>query len=270
MRLLCSARFSAVAVLGILSAAAAQDAPKRILENGRVSISLQGCPLRLLLEQLAWESQVAIELSEEIGDDTVTVELKDVPLDHALRTVVARYDSFFYYQAHDAGPPRLRSVWVYPMGAAKAIRPVPPRLWAGARELEANLSDPDPEVREQAYGALMEHPQGRSRGLLAEALRGRETDEALRQRVLSTAISKGTALEPGVLADLARSDRSDQIRWMALDALSQHESAREVAEVLRTDPSDPVRQKAAEILGQLNAAARPSRHDPEESELQQH
>jgi hypothetical protein len=220
-------------------------------------------PIRLFLEQVALRAQVTIDLSEEIGDNSVSVEVTGVPLDEALRAVLSGYDTFFYYQAADGATLSLRSVWVYPKGAAAALRPVPPQVWAGAKELAASLADSDPNVRERAYQALMERPDDRSRDYVVQALRGREKDEPMRQRIFSDALSKGVEVPSDVLAELARADQSEQIRWMALDTLAPHPSARQVAEALLTDPSEAVRQRAAEIIAELTAAAHRVERAPE-------
>jgi hypothetical protein len=234
-------------MLGVLTAA---DPISVSFEKGRLTASVQNSPIRLFLEQLSLKTQVAIIPGEEIGDDSVSVEVTGMLLDEALRAVLSGYDTFFYYQAQS-----LRSVWVYPKGTAATLRPVPPQVWAGARELEASLADSDSKVREQAYQALLVRPDNRSRDHIVQALRGREKEEPVRQRILSDAISKGIEVPPDVLAELARSDPSEQIRWMALDALSESTSARQVAEALLTDPSESVRQRASEIITELNAAA---------------
>jgi hypothetical protein len=52
---------------------------------------------------------------------------------------------------------------------------------------------------------------------------------------------------------MARGDASDAIRWMALDALSQHDMAKQAAEAALTDASPAIRQKAEEILTGLAA-----------------
>ena len=102
------------------------------------------------------------------------------------------------------------------------LLPVPPQLWAGAKELAGSLVGSDPKIRERAYQALMERPDDRSRDYVVQALRGREKDEPMRQRIFSDALSKGVEIRPDVLAELARADPSEQIRWMALDTLASH------------------------------------------------
>jgi HEAT repeat protein len=111
-------------------------------------------------------------------------------------------------------------------------------------------------MRQQAYEALMKRPDSSSRDLLIQAIRGvGETDDGLRQTILSTAVAKGVDIPPDVLFELARADSSEHVRWMALDALAQHPAAREAARTALTDASPAVRQRAADILIELDAEA---------------
>ena len=150
------------------------------------------------------------------------------------------------------------------------MQPATLQACAGGKELEAALADANPQVRQQAYEALMMRPDGRSRDLIIQALRGtRERDDALRQRIFSAALSKGLEIPPDVLTEIARSDSSEQVRWIALDALSHHANAQPAAQAALTDASPAVRQKAEEILSAIGAEShrqqgisRPSEQQP--------
>jgi HEAT repeat protein len=173
--------------------------------------------------------------------------------------VLASYDTFFYYAAGKEPSPSLRTVWVYPKGAAWALQPVPPELWAGSKELEAGLRDQDPQVRARAYDALVARPDPRSRDLVLAALRdGRERHDGVRQSILTAAMQRGMQMPPEVLADLARGDSSESLRLIALDALSDETLLKIVAQSALTDPSEAIRERAARIIGGLNAAAQRS------------
>jgi hypothetical protein len=88
--------------------------------------------------------------------------------------------------------------------------------------------------------------------LIIDALKGiGEQDSGLREQLLSTVISQGFAVPAQVLGDLVRADASDNIRCMALDALSQHPAAKEVAEAALSDTNEAVRARAKEILLEL-------------------
>ena len=251
----CSLTFRVIGMLGILLDASGQErsASPFTFQNGRLTASVQNVPIREFLEELALQTKVAIFPPEQI-DGLISVDIKDKRLEDAIYAILPAHDSFFYYQAGDAAALSLRSVWIYPKGAGVGMRPAPFEVWAVRKELVSSLADKDPQVRARAHEALLDRPGGDSRELLLSALRGGETDESVRQRIFSGAVSKGIELPADVLGDLAR-DPSEGMRWMALDALWQQGSGKEVAETLSTDPSEAVRQKAAEVLGDLKAAA---------------
>ena len=104
---------------------------------------------------------------------------------------------------------------------------------------------------------------------MIDALTGKtESDHSVRQRLFSVAITKGFSPPPEVLADLALRDPSEQIRWLALDVLSEHSSAKQTAEAAVLDPNEAVREKAKQILADLKAADHRRTHPQPGSEDQ--
>ena len=53
-------------------------------------------------------------------------------------------------------PASIKGIWVYPKGEGLELEPVPPSLWASTKELEAQLEDPDPGVRNDTFETLIE------------------------------------------------------------------------------------------------------------------
>ena len=246
----------ALLIAALPSLAAAQEPSSVMFEKGRLTIRARNAPVRAVLGELESKTQVRIVVSEDVDDAEVSADFTGVALDLGLRALLGNYDAFFYYGGTGNEPSSLRAVWIFPKGAAAMLRPVPPEAWAGTKELKAALDDPDPQTRQRAYEGLMNRPDELSRDLLLQAIRGvRETDDGLRQRILSAALTKGIDIPPDVLADLARADGSEQVRWMALDALAQHATAADIARSALTDASPAVRQRAADILTELAAAA---------------
>ena len=239
------------------------EQPSGILfEKGRLTAKLKNWPLQSVSEQLAASTRVNIVLAEGLEDVQISVDVRDAALDDALRHVLSGFDAFFFYDGSKHAPAVLHTVWVYPKGSASALRPVRPEEWASRGELEMAVRDANPEVRELAYDALISRPDQGSRNLVIDALKGiRERDSGLRERLLSTAISKGFAIPDHVLEDLARTDPSDQIRWIALDALSLHPSGKQIAEAALTDPSEAVRARAKELLAE--SVSQPAAPPPE-------
>ena len=233
---------------------AAQGRLSLTVEKGLLSISIADYPLRTVLEELGSRIQVAFVTAERVADDSVSAELRGVSLDECVRQLLSGYDTFLYYGNVGGAASALRAVWVYPKGAASTLRPVPPDAWASRKELESMLDDPNPEVRERVYEALISRPDRQSQEMVLQAVRGiRESDEGLRQRILSAILSKGVPVPPELLATLVRNDVSEQIRWMALNALAEHPIAQQVAEMAFRDPSQSVRERAQEISAQFSS-----------------
>jgi hypothetical protein len=230
-------------------------------EKGLLRLSIRDCQLLQVFEELAAKTRVAIFPAPGVGAERVSLEVANVGLEEGLRRLLhdQSYDLFFYYRSVKQGPASLRAVWIYPPGEGEGLKPVPPEAWASSRELEAYLGDADPRVRERAYEAFLDRPGAHHRELILDALRGtRETDDGVRERLLSAAVSRGVAIPADLLVDLATTDRSEQIRWMALNALAQDAAVRPVAEAALNDPSPSVRERARDILNELENASRHS------------
>jgi hypothetical protein len=230
-----------------------------LVDNGLLSARFHDQPLHIVCQKIAEKTKIRVVLAEGLAEDLVTLTASSEAIDVSLRNLFTNYDTFVFYGSPKNGPSGLRSVWVYPKGEASDLRPVPRSDWAGVRELEATLGDTNADVREAAYITLLGRADSRSRRLVIDAITGvRERDPLLRVRLLSTATNKGFGLPSDVLADLARTDASEQIRWVALDALafSDYPSARQVAEAAATDASEAVRSRANEMLNQLSRERR--------------
>ena len=254
--------FLTVCALAVGAAPAGQlenkpEQASMVVEKGLVTASIQNRPLSIVLQWLVSERQVALTIAPDIAADNVSAEMKRVPLDEALRNILAKYDAFYYYGAGADHPPGLRAVWVYAKGTASALKPIPPEVWASQKDLLTSIEDRDLVVRERAYEALILRPDTRSRDLVFAALRGfREKDEGLRQRLLARAVSNGMAIPQEVLTDIARTDSSEQMRLIALDALPRESSEmKAVAEAALSDASDSVRARAKDILFELDGIA---------------
>jgi hypothetical protein len=257
-----------IASAGIFTLAGAQQLPHPetaiepqisvAVQRGRLTASIDNSPLPVVFQELSVRTQIALVAGNGLDGDYISAQLKDVPVEEGLRDVLKNYDAFFYYgAAGENTKPVLRAVWVYPKGAGETIRPVPPEAWASTKDLEASLADSDPAIRERAYEALMSRPDRRSGDLLLLALRGTsETDPEMRQRLLSNAFSNGVDVPADMLADLVRTDGSEEIRMMALDALSGDPLSKDVALSALTDPSEAVRQKAKDLLAEIDTVRR--------------
>jgi hypothetical protein len=222
-------------------------------EAGRLSVRTENTPADAVFQELARRTGVKIVVAQEVEGTEMSAALNGVELESGLRALTSKYDTFFYYGGPGEKPASLLAMWIFPKGAALTVRPSPLEARAGTKELETLLSDPEPRVRQQAYKALMTHPDSHSRQVIIEAIGGAEKEDDVRQQIFSDALSSGLEIPPEVLSGLARADNSEQIRWMALDALSQGAVARQSAEVALTDSSPAVRARAEDILTTLAA-----------------
>jgi hypothetical protein len=218
-----------------------------------------------VLEAIRARTRVSFVLTDGIESPPVSVQLVDVPIDESVRQLLRGYDVFLYYAAGDRGPASLQTVWVFPKGMGSVARPVPPQFWAGSAELRERARSGDVRTREQAYVVLMSRPDPESRAVVLDALRGvTETDPALRERLLSSAIQQDIDVPGELLAELARADGSEIVRLIALDGLAGDPAARDVAAALVDDPSASVQQRAREIVAEWQVA--PDRPAPPERE----
>jgi hypothetical protein len=226
------------------------------LEKGRITASIRNHPLGAVLEELSSRTGVALIPSPDMDIEAlrVSAELAGVTVDEGLRRLLEDFDAFYYYGVVGNRSSSLRAVWIFHKGAAATLRPVPPELWAGTKELQSSLADTDPEVRARGYEALMSRPDRESRELVIQALRGAsEPDDAVRERILATAFSTGMSLPRDLLMYLARWDPAERVRLTALNALTFAPTLKEAAEAALTDSSPVVRERAKKILAELEA-----------------
>jgi hypothetical protein len=229
-----------------------------IVQKGRITCTIKIAPLSQVLEVLTERTGVTFVPAEGIREDDVTLEMANVPLEAGLRRLLGRYDTFLYYGARGNGPSPLRAVWIYPKGAGAALQPVFKESLATA-DMRRRVADPDPRVREEAYAALIAKGDETSGELVVNAVRGAtESDDSLRERLLTETINQGMKLPTDLLIDLARTDASEMIRLRALDALADDPAGTEAAATAVSDPSAMVRERAQQILA-ARAAPNPRR-----------
>jgi HEAT repeat protein len=210
-------------------------------------------PLDWILAEISREGHIAIMLSGGVGSEIYPVVFDDVPIEPALRQLLQRYDAFYYYNGRT-----LRAVWVYLLNDGSGYAPVPPDSWASTLELQGKLTDRDPEARASAIENLVERQGDAAYAALLNALED-ESDE-VRTRALYGAQTAGVELPTDFLSDMALNDPSEEVRFLALEALADDPELPVIAEQALEDPSPHIRSHAQQIL------ARPSREDqPEES-----
>ena len=233
----------------------AAAAPKVVvtITGAQATIVAANQPLSKVLDEISRDARIAFAEDPAIGESLVSIEIRDVPLDQALRTLLKDFDVFFYYHAPANGAASaLEAVWIYPKDRGEGLEPVPPEKWASTIELKGRLTSKDPTVRADAIEALVARDRNGAAGAVLKALR--DSDEQVRTQALYAANSNGINLPAETLLTLARSDSSATVRVLALSGLEGHPEASTAARDALQDPSPFVRSKATEMLSALEPA----------------
>jgi HEAT repeat protein len=236
------------------TADAGQPHPASNIEfkDGQISVKAKNIPIGLLANELSHKAGIAIIVTQDVGNQLVSLDFKQRPLDEGVRQVFAKQDCFFFYGVDGDQPSSLKAVWVYAKGKGRGLQPVAPEKWASTKDLSANLSNKDPGLRGQAVETLIERKGNDARDVVLNAMHDSNTQ--VRSRALYAALRSGVDMPETMLNDLAVTDSSPDIRFLALQALSDRSDARSVAERALKDPDEAVRSEAQQILGRLKEA----------------
>ncbi len=218
--------------------------------EGRLSLKVQNIPLASLGNELSQRAGIVIMPVGDAGNELISASFENLPLDLALRRILAKDDAFFFYGVDEDKPSVLKAVWVYPKGKGAGMAPVPPERWRSTEEAAKMLKDSNPEVRGRAIETLVERKQAGATQLVINALH--DNNDQVRQRALFGALKAGVDLPPPLIKDMALSDSSADVRFLALQAASNGPDARGTAEAALHDPSEPVRNLAREIISRLD------------------
>jgi HEAT repeat protein len=251
--------------------------------NGRaLSVTAEQASLAELLQALEQATGVEI-LGADAVDETVSVQFSDLPLDEALRRLLARVNHLLVEDDSPApGAPRL-SVWILgagsPANRAPAVRidqrspqeqpwgPIPDlatepdaemRRWVVKRLAERSdpeafdalrraLEDPDPGVRQDALGAL--GPYGRTALEPIKALLSREKSATVRAAGLGI-LAQVAGDEAAPLLRRMLTSRDSRVRLAAVEALGHADeaTAREALSIGLRDTEPAVRMAAMRTL----------------------
>lgn len=223
------------------------------VKEGMLTYTARNQTLRSVLEEIGDQAGVTIVIAESVGEEQISVEFKDFRLDEALRQILKDYDAFYFYGTEKGQEaPTLKAIWVYPASRGRSLKPVPPEAWASTQEFERMLTDKDPEARARAIDALIQRKGQQAVRLVLKALQ--DDSDLVRTRALDRALSSDIDIPQETIAGLALNDRSVNVRFIALEALSDDPNSRWVAEQALQDPDEYIRNMARDILRQLDAA----------------
>jgi hypothetical protein len=228
--------------------------PVTIAADGTLSVT-PTARLRLqeVLNDISVHAKLPIVMADALEHEVVTVQLRDVPLDEGLKRLLAKYDAFYLFSPSEKekGKPStsIKGVWVYPKGEGLELEPVPPTLWASTEELEAQLEDPDPGVRNDTYEALIERLGARA---LPIALRGlADSDDGIRLGTLTNALDAGVTIPAADLHALILNDPLQSVRLLAMEAIEKRPEAKAIAESILDDADEVIRNTARLLLDRL-------------------
>lgn len=227
--------------------------PVTIARDGTVSVAATNLLLRAVLDDISLQAKLPIVLSESLEGERVSFEIASVSLEECLKRLLVPYDTFYLLSPLETKTgqlsPSVKGVWVYPQSEGQELKPVPPALWAGTKELESQLDDPDPAVRSDTFEALIERHGARR---LPIVLRGLiDSDEGVRLTTLTAALNAGVDIPAADLAALVLSDPLQGIRLRALEAIEARPEASAIAESVMNDPDEVIRNTAALLLKRL-------------------
>jgi len=232
--------------------APAGTAPVGPTKENLLTYTAKNQPLQSILNEIGDQAGVVMVVADDVGAERISVEFKDFRLDEAFRQILEDYDVFFYYgNEKNDKTASLKAVWVYPAGLGQSLQPAPPEDWASTQEFERMLGDRDPEVRAGAVDTLIERKGPQAGELVMKALR--DDSELVRAQALDRALSSDLDIPQATLNDLALHDTSVNVRFLALEALSEDPNSRWVAEQALRDPDQSVRDLARGLLRQFDA-----------------
>jgi hypothetical protein len=217
-----------------------------------VSFHAQNTALHAVLRDVAAQTGITITDRANTHTALLTLNLDNVPVEEAIRQMLAAFDVFFFYRGTAKATSELHAVWIYPQGYAAQM---PPGEDDNSTVVEA-LYHADPAERARGYETLLSRPDWLSPDLLLNGLQ--DTDAQVRFRILSQALVANIWLPIDMLERLALTDPEAEVRQAALAAMMFHPDvdrpqAERMALQASEDPEPAVQSKAMELLARAEA-----------------
>ncbi len=226
-----------------------------IFKDGRLSGSFRNLTLRAVADAISRAAPIAVMVSDDSAGHLVSANLKDVPVDEAMRQMLGHEDVFFFYGAEGDKRATLQAVWIYPKGRGHGLSPIPPESWGSTKEISAGLTNKDPGVRAHSIEALIQRKGDAAKEQLMSALN--DSSSEVRAEALYAAFQARIELPAETLQGLIH-DSSPDVRFLALEASANSPDARSAAEALLNDPSEAVRSAAQALVSRLDEQAAPA------------
>ena len=108
-----------------VGASPAPDSPSVTLYVGKLSVHVEGIPLRQVVTEVSRLNHNSIVwLSGEGQEDPVSLEFVDLPLLEGLERILQRQNFVVFYESHPTGM-QLKQIWI--ASNRKATQPPPPQ-----------------------------------------------------------------------------------------------------------------------------------------------
>jgi hypothetical protein len=237
-----------------------QDAPPAAApvvtfnKDGRITISAERPLLSGVLAELSAGANIPIVVADALAEEPVAIKLREVTLEAAFGQILAPYDAFYLYTASGKSDGAISTIWVYPRGEGRSLQPVAPVQGTSTKALDHALEDPDPNVRYEAYEAIIGRQGARALPTFHQALA--DGSEVVRFAALHAAIDAGLEIPTSELSALVSSDPSRDVRLLALEGLGSRPEAEALVASLQDDPDREVGAQAKETLERLRAVAK--------------
>jgi HEAT repeat protein len=225
-----------------------------IAADGSISVTASRTPLAAVLAEISVQTRTPILLSDALEDARVSAIVRDLPLEQALKRLLAEYDTFYLVGSRDNKPQSIRAIWIYPKGEGDGLEPVPPSVWSSTNELKGQVDDPDAGVRSEVIETLIERLGDKGLPIVMKGLA--DSDEIVRLATLAAAADHDIDIPSADLHSLVLTDQSACVRIAALRALEGRPEARAIASSLKDDADEAVRNEARYMLGELQVERR--------------
>jgi hypothetical protein len=223
-------------------------------KDGRITISAERPLLSEVLAELSAGANIPIVVADALAEESVAIKLHEVTLEEAFGQILAPYDDFYLYTASGKSDGAISAIWVYPRGEGRSLQPVAPAQGASNEGLEHALEDPDPNMRYEAYEAIIGRQGARALPTFHKAIA--DDSELVRFAALHAAIDAGLEIPTSELSALASGDPSRDVRLLALEGLGSRPEAESLVASLQDDPDREVGAQAKEALERLRAVAK--------------
>jgi hypothetical protein len=224
------------------------------LQYDHLSAAIENLPLRDVLEKLSRLTDIEVSLEGSVGDESVTVEFKNLPLEDGIRRILQgksfalTYTQTSFSKGH-AALPKVVGIRVVPKGAGQSIN---------KESADSVIPFSSSDTRERPPESL----EARTREALpppesATASGLRDQDPKVREAILEKLGQTGQTVPVEPLAEMALTDASPALRMDALELLAEKggDAALDSLKQALQDPDPGVRGLAQGLLDERRVLA---------------